>query len=51
MHKVTGFVIAGFIVILSGCATHPTPDLAKTCGQTLPIADSIIRFKDVLSRA
>jgi len=43
MHNFTGFVIAGFIVMLSGCATHPTPDIAKTYGQTLPIADSIIR--------
>jgi len=51
MHKFTGFVIAGFIVIVSGCATHSEPGPANTYGQTLPIADSIIRFKDVFSRA
>jgi len=43
MHKFTGFVIAGFIILLSGSATHPTPDIANTYGQTIPIADSIIR--------
>lgn len=33
----------GFRIILSGCATHPEPGFANTYGQTLPIADSIIR--------
>ena len=43
MHKFTCLVISGFIILLSGCGTHPTPDLANTYGQTIPIADSIIR--------
>ena len=43
MHKFTCLVISGFNILLSGCATHPTPDLADTYGQTIPIADSIIR--------
>jgi beta-lactamase class D len=43
MHKFTCFVIASFIILLPGCGTHSTPDLAYTYDQTLPIADSIIR--------